>query len=390
MKHLLRCLALTGLMGLIGCSQLERKPSADAVGASAAPQVSILFTSARHLSLTPCGCSLLPLGGVDREWNFSKGWRASAAETKISLSAGTSFLPLTFQYNAKKNDVYFNSAKLLVEAWNSLSLSAIGPSAEDTRLGIGKLRALEALAKFPFVSTNLYQKKSRKPLFKKFLVVPANPAQIVVFALSHGFGAKVRTGKDVVVRDPVSSLREVMKEIPAGPRVLVVLSSLSKAQRLKLAASVTEPLIILGGDETDVPSIVQQVSTTSIYLNPANRGRAVARLDLEISNDGVAKKFYNYSISSEADDSKMMAAKSLGAIEKKLTAKLSRVQRSELLAQKKKWEQEYERAALIANTGTAPYLGFKASVTSLDADFGGDSTPLTEIVSKARVVESTW
>ena len=62
-------------------------------------------------------------------------------------------------------------ARQIVNAYNLCGYQAMGLGPADFQFGLDALRDLEKTARFPFISTNLVEKSTKKPLFHPHVVI---------------------------------------------------------------------------------------------------------------------------------------------------------------------------------------------------------------------------
>src|SRR5205823_6956181 len=109
-----------GLLFLAACSSTSSRKEAS-LPATNSKKVSIVMTSSRFLEIEPCGCSIAPLGGVEREWTAMQKAKASAEGGQVlNFTAGTTFVPVEKSFDVKKKDFYVRKAAYLMEAMNAL------------------------------------------------------------------------------------------------------------------------------------------------------------------------------------------------------------------------------------------------------------------------------
>jgi 2',3'-cyclic-nucleotide 2'-phosphodiesterase (5'-nucleotidase family) len=154
-----------GLMLTASCTQNIKNDASISPGKS---QAIIFYTANRYLELEPCGCEINPRGGLEREWTLRQLWQSQLKPgNHWVFGNGTTFIPEN--YDPKRQALYDVKSKYLVEAYNALETSALGLSPEDFNSGIEKMRSLAAAAKFPFVTSNILDKATHRPVFAPFI-----------------------------------------------------------------------------------------------------------------------------------------------------------------------------------------------------------------------------
>jgi hypothetical protein len=114
----------------------------------------------------------------------------------------------------------------------------LGPA--DFQFGLEVLREIEKAARFPFISTNLVDRTTKKPLFRSHVVLQASGVKFGVFSLlmnqiSESYRNRVLP--DAEVLDPEQVAREVVPEIRKSCDVVICLSQLNVDANEKLLAA---------------------------------------------------------------------------------------------------------------------------------------------------------
>ncbi len=271
-------LTISGMLLVSGCASTPTK----VVQAAPPSQVSLIISGARNLELEPCGCTVSSFGGVEREAKLREDWQKLPDRSFLSLSVGTTFWP--FEYSASKKDLYLKKASFVVEAMNLLRINAFAPSATDLSFGVIQVQALQAAAKFPFVSTNILG-ADHKPLFNRFSRFETEAGTVSVVAL-----ASQGKGKDYEVANAENALKEVWPEVMLRPGLVVLLSSLSSRELDAVLAKFPEIRVVVDASPGE-PRDVEMRGVSRIYVHPENRGRNLSRID--IAGGSLKPNFYN-------------------------------------------------------------------------------------------------
>jgi hypothetical protein len=267
--------AVAALFLFVGCTTGPRPLASVETPANA--RFSISYVHAHYLELEPCGCSMAPLGGLAREYNLVNQWRRDG--DIIALSGGATFFPLFKDSKLGMPDLKLKSTTM-VEGLGRIGISGLGISAEDMKIGLPHLIDLSKKAKFPFLSANLVSKKSGRPLFNSHAIFRANGRSIFVTALTGGRSDTVLP-KELELKDPIATMQLLLKEIPPENRsFVVVLSSLSQAERDLLVKVVPDIHLVLGLGKGEESGPVQLTANT-ISGTPRDRGRGAMRFVFE-------------------------------------------------------------------------------------------------------------
>jgi hypothetical protein len=150
----------------------------------------------------------------------------------LLVDGGDCFFPgSTLKAPSKPQErIETRKARQIVNALNLLGYQAIGLGPADFQLGLEVLRELEKTARFPFVSTNLVERATRKHLFRPHVVVEAGGVKFGIFSLlmnTLNQSYLNRVLPDAEVLDPETVAREVVPELRKICDVVVCLSQLN-------------------------------------------------------------------------------------------------------------------------------------------------------------------
>lgn len=234
----------------------------------------LLFTSHRMLELEPCGCTLVQLGGVDRESNALKAYRGHADGPVFVLSAGSTFVPdelpkgVTHQFLQLKRDT-------LIEAMNALGVQALAPSGEDASLGVEELKRLAAAAKFPFLSANLVD-KNKKSIFPSHQWFTQDEKNILVIGLATPASARYPLASAITWLPARVALQDVFAKLDRKADRVVVLAPLAGQELERLSVEFPQVHFFLGGLPVDAsPDTAARPTPTSLNMASVSRGRGM-------------------------------------------------------------------------------------------------------------------
>lgn len=230
--------------------------------------LSVTYVHGRSLDFEPCGCSFHPTGGIVREWNLLSRWRADSTREWLHLTGGNTF------HLSTPSPI---KAKAMVRALNQLGTLAVGLGPKDFDLPTDLLQEIASLAEFKFLSTNVVEKESGKAPFER--VVWLNWGSHRVAVVSAVELAENARWKSLPLVESIQAALENTQ-----PHILVVLSSLNETARQAMLRKLSGKVVVFGGDEEDKkPFSIDQWSASTLFQQPPDRGRSVARLDIEPS-----------------------------------------------------------------------------------------------------------
>ena len=238
-------------------------------------------------------------------------------------------------------------AHLILKSFNLMGYHAIGIGDDDLSLGKKFLIELSKTSNVAFLSSNVTDEDSGKPFFERYLIREVNGLKVGIFSLLSQdlfLGPSDPRRKGLIIRDPVETVQEMVKEL--GPRtdLIILLSHLSYPKDVELAQKISGIHIIVGGHTGNHLSNPPVIKNT-VILQTSSQGKYAGRLDLTLLSKEVS--FYN-------ENTKRSLKNNLNRVQYQLTSR----QTSE--AQKAQWQKAKEsyESALKQFEGKNPFTNF--------------------------------
>jgi len=184
-------------------------------------------------------------------------------------------------------------AHLIVEAFNRMAYDAFGIGDDDLTPGKEFLLEVSKKAHFPFLSSNISDEATEKPLFQPYLIKEVGGLRIGIFSLlSPDFfiSPSDPRRKGIMVRSPVDTARNMVKDLQPKTDLIVLLSHLGYPKDMELAQAVPGIHLIVGS-HTGLNLVYPHVVKNTIILHTAPKGMYAGKLDLTLAN--VEAGFYN-------------------------------------------------------------------------------------------------
>jgi len=163
---------------------------------------------------------------------------------------------------------------------------------KDLMMGLKFLSEVSPKARFPFVSTNLVDKRTGECIFKPYVIKEIAGLRIGILGLlDDQFNPTLREGDPGVnIIEPFSALRASMKGLKEYCDLIVILSQLGETRDKKLAAENREINLILGGGGESKRMVMEKINGAAIYrLEP--RGGYLGRVDYSLTDTKKPIKF---------------------------------------------------------------------------------------------------
>ncbi len=219
-------------------------------------------------------------------------------------------------------------ARLILKSINLMGYQAVGIGDDDLSLGKKFLLELSQMSNVTFISSNLTDDFS-KPLFRRYIIKEVNGLKIGIFSLLAPevfLGQSDTRKKGLILRDPVETAQEIIRELALQTDLIVLLSHLSYPKDVELAQKISGIHIIVGG-HVGVNLSNPPVINDKIILQTSSKGMYGGRFDLTLLNNKTS--FYN-----------ITTKRSLEANLNKFQSQLTSAQASE--AEKAQWKRAKE------------------------------------------------
>lgn len=251
----------------------------------------------------------------------------------------------------KDKDIEIKKAKLMVLCFNQMGLDAMAVGDDDLSLGKEFLIEISKQAKFPFISSNILDEDTEKPLFQPYIFKEIDGIRIGILALisEHLFlNPNDPRKKGLKIGSPSEIAQKIVNEIKSKVDLIILLSHLSYPKDIELVQSVKGINIIFGshlGMNLSTPPIIDN----TIILQSAPRGMYGAMINFILNNN--QPFFYNIATKREFE-------RRLNLIKQKLNEpQLSEAEKTQLI----KTKNEYEKII----KGFAEKNGFSVSIQPL-------------------------
>jgi len=206
---------------------------------------------------------------------------------------------------------------------------AIGIGDDDLNLGKKFLMDLSKVSHIPFLSSNVMDEDSGKPLFQRYLIKEVNGLKVGIFSLLSPdvfLGLSDPRKKGLIFQDPFETAQEMVRELGPQTDLIILLSHLGYPKDVELAQKISGIHIIIGG-HTGVDLTNPPVIKNTVIVQNSSKGMYARKLNLTFSN----KEATFYNVKTKHTYERNLA---------KLRQQLSSVQASE--AEKNQWRRAVE------------------------------------------------
>lgn len=175
-------------------------------------------------------------------------------------------------------------ARLVIESFNLMGYDAMGVGDDDLALGRDFLVELSKKATFPFLSSNLLDAETKRPLFQPYLIQERNGLRVGVFSLISPecfSGPTDPRLKGLVIQNPIEVGKEMIKELQPKTDLIVLLSHLGYSKDVEFAQANSGVRLIFGGHTGTHLVYAPVINQTGIFQT-APKGMYAAKVDLTL------------------------------------------------------------------------------------------------------------
>lgn len=262
-----------------GCASKPTDPQKEGTTAAEKTSLTLLFSQQRKLNIEPCGCSLGQLGGLEREYNYLKKIRSTGVDPIYLVGSG-GFVPED-GFKARDLKRYRSKAETITEALAKFRVGAIVPDQGDLVIGIKTAQQLSRKFGVPFVSSNLVDAKTQKPLFLDKISLPFGKSNLVILGISGKDTAINPEGKKALVVEPRTALQKALTGLNVNDTFVAVVHSLDQEEALDLMKEFPQVAFWLGGNRGVKPDEIFQYSKAAVSAEVRGFGHSILRFDLE-------------------------------------------------------------------------------------------------------------
>ncbi len=253
-------------------------------------------------------------------------------------------------------------AEFLVKQLNALGVQAMGMGETDFALGLPFLLSLKSQARFSFLSANIVDSKTEKPIFEPYVVMEVQGIKVGLFSI---LDSSFTLPEGIKILDSVVTAQKMVQALSTKVDAIIALTHQGLAKDAELAQKVSGIDIIIGGHDKQHLDQPTQIKSTLI-LESGDQGKYVGIVDL------FWKKGSHFN--SEIETYVLDQAK-LSQIDTKLDQlralpkdDLVALQEQELLRQKWELEQKLELTRAKGNR-------YQHELIALDRETFGDGNP---------------
>jgi len=244
--------------------------------------LTLIYTSNTLGEVEPCGTCPEggDSGGLPRRSHYLKTVKEEVKNLLI-LDGGDA-LVISYFGQPSEREKARRRAEFVLRLYETLGYHALNIGDTDLGLGIEYLRNLQKNSKIPFLSANLKEKKTKKPVFKPYLIKEIEGLKIGILGLiTTEISPNIQKElKDYFIENPMKAAAETINRFMPSCDYIVALAHLTPPETETLAKEVPGISIIIGGNDRSF--ILPKKIHRSIYVQTDAFGAHVGRMNLKL------------------------------------------------------------------------------------------------------------
>jgi 2',3'-cyclic-nucleotide 2'-phosphodiesterase (5'-nucleotidase family) len=244
--------------------------------------LTLIYSSNTLGELEPCGTcpETGNNGGLGRRSHYIKKVRGEVKNLFV-LDGGDALVMSYFDRPSEREKTQ-RRAEFVLKVYEKMGYDAINVGDTDLGLGVEYLKILQKESKIPFLSANLKEKKTGRPIFKSHLVKEMDGVRIGILGLLtpdiHPFIQKEL--KSYFIEDPIKASLETINRYLADCDHIIALAHLTPLEIQTFTKRIPKISIIIGGNDRSF--IFPKQFGYSIYVQTDAFGAHIGRMNSKL------------------------------------------------------------------------------------------------------------
>jgi len=244
--------------------------------------LTLIYTSNTLGEVEPCGTcpETGNNGGLGRRSHYIKKVRGEVQNLFV-LDGGDALVMSYFDRPSEREKAQ-KRAEFVLKVYEKMGYDAINVGDTDLGLGVEYLKILQKELKIPFLSANLKEKKTGRPIFKSHLVKEMDGMRIGIIGLLtpdiHPFIQKEL--KSYFIEDPIKASLETINRYLADCDHIIALAHLTPLEIQTFTKRIPKISIIIGGNDRSF--IFPKQFQHSIYVQTDAFGVHIGRMNSKL------------------------------------------------------------------------------------------------------------
>ena len=246
--------------------------------------LTLIYTSNTLGEVESCGC---PEGGDNGALPIRSHYLKTVKEEvkNLLILDGGDALVISYFSQPSEREKARRRAEFVLKLYETMGYHALNIGDTDLGLGIEYLRNLQRNSKIPFLSANLKEKKTKKSVFKPYLIKEIEGIRIGILGLiTTEISPNIQKElKDYFIENPMKSATQTINRFMTSCDYIIALAHLTPPEIESLANEVPRVSIIIGGNDRSF--MFPKQMHRSIYVQTDAFGAHVGRINLNLLKD---------------------------------------------------------------------------------------------------------
>ena len=243
--------------------------------------LTLIYTSNTLGEVELCGCPEGGAnGGLPRRSHYLKTVKEEVKNLLI-LDGGDALIISYFSQPSEREKAR-TRAEFILNIYEKIGYDVLNIGDTDLGLGVEYLKALQNKSKIPFLSANLKEKETGRPIFKSHRVKQVNGMNIgIIGLLTPNIHPLIKKElKNYFIEDPIKAALETINRYLADCDHIIALAHLTPVEIQTLTKRISKISIIIGGNDRSF--IFPKQFGHSIYVQTDAFGVHVGRMNLKL------------------------------------------------------------------------------------------------------------
>jgi 2',3'-cyclic-nucleotide 2'-phosphodiesterase (5'-nucleotidase family) len=239
--------------------------------------LTLIYSSNTLAEVAPCGCiESGNAGGMSRRSHYINTVRNEGK--KVLLLDGGNALAIGKPGNETERGKARKRAEFILNLYGKMGYDAVNIGDTDLVLGLEYLRTLQGHSSIPFLSANLKEKKTKKTVFKPYLVKESHDLKVGIIGLmTQSIPLMLYKIRGYFVEDPAKAATDSINGALSDCDIIIALAHMNHSEIESFAQKVPKVSIIIGGHNRSYMNA--KMANRSLWVQTDAFGFQIGRLD---------------------------------------------------------------------------------------------------------------
>ena len=240
--------------------------------------LTLIYSSNTLGEVVPCGCiEAGNAGGISRRSHYINTVRDEGK--KVLLLDGGNALVIGQPGNEREQQKARKRAEFILKLYGKMGYDAVNIGDTDLVLGLEYLRTLQKHSSVPFLSANLKEKKTRKTVFKPYLIKEIHGLKVGIIGLiTQSISPMLNKIRGYFVEDPARAATDSINGALLDFDIIIALAHMNHSEIESFAQKVPKISIIVGGHNQSYMDA--KMVNHSLWVQTDAFGFQIGRLDV--------------------------------------------------------------------------------------------------------------